>query len=221
MNAQGTFAFGNGRYDYARNEGERAVEIPIARLFYERHGRDPLFVEVGAVTPYWWSYATHAILDDWTTAPVGEVPHRVVDPHDDYPLAERVDVLDLDLAGRIVLSISTIEHVGMGDYGDRPIQPHMAAVALRRLVEGSAIYLVTWPTGHNRALDEAAAGFVEWGLARGFQYEQHEPHEYRIRDGWDWNLPYGAPSSMLPYGRGVVFLTNDPELLAAAEKTPR
>jgi len=50
----------------------------------------------------------------------------------------------------------------------------------------------------------------------GFQFEQHAPHEYRLRRDFDWTLPYGAPSDPLPYGRGVVFLTNDATLLAFA-----
>lgn len=210
------FRFGDRELGYAINPGERAVEIPIARLWYARHDVATI-VEVGAVTPYW--LRDGMIHDTWTTQPVAAVPHRVIDPSDPYPLAEKTDVLDADLEGAAVLCISTLEHVGVGEYPGA-VNRLRAGMALDRIIEQATGYFVTWPTGIHPELDAHGKALIESGGATGFQLEQNGPGAYRVRRSWDWRIPYGSPDDDLPYGCGVVFLTDDMELLAMAEATP-
>ena len=67
----------------------------------ERIGHDRV-VETGAVTP-----------DDWP----GRIT-TVVDPYDPHPLVtHRTSLFGTDLSGLDVLAISTLEHIGVGDYG--------------------------------------------------------------------------------------------------------
>lgn len=73
---------------------ERTVELPIADRWL--HAVDLAnVVEIGAVTPYYWP---------------GRIA-RVIDPADNRA-TEKASLFDVDFAGRDVLSISTIEHVG-------------------------------------------------------------------------------------------------------------
>lgn len=218
MNAQGVFRFGPYELPYAWNEGERAVEIPIARLFYERHGAREDFVEVGAVTPYWWEI--DKVVNWWRTEPVARVPHRVVDPFDAYERAERVQAQDLDVRGLAVLSVSTLEHVGLGHYGGAYVPEH-AIAAFDRIRADAAAYLVTWAVGQHPVLDQHAERLAAAGQLQGFAFEQTAPHEYRQRDGWCFSCGYGFGGEGLPYGRDIVFATNDAALLALAEATPR
>lgn len=115
---------------------ERCVELAIADNWLKRFGPNEV-IEVGAVTPYYW-------------------PHRVatvVDPFDEHPLVtHRQSFLDLKL-DRPILSISTFEHIGMGDYGSS--EPSEAVnVAFERLFEDAEQFLVTVPIGYNRRVDE-------------------------------------------------------------------
>jgi hypothetical protein len=115
---------------------ERTVELPLADYWLTRAPADRV-VEVGAVTPYYWP---------------GRVA-RVVDPADDHPqVGERTSVLDLDMTGRAVLSLSTLEHVGSGEYG-LPPDPAAQRRAIDKLCAEAAAFLVTMPAGYNAQTD--------------------------------------------------------------------
>ncbi len=139
-----TFRYGGRTYPlfcHAHNCGwppystERAVELALADHWLGQAGT---VMEVGAVTPYYWP---------------GRV-RDVVDPADPHPaVTDRRPIADLDLRRRTVLSISTIEHVGTGEYGLGPTS-EAAPEACRRLLRDAARFLVTVPVGQNPALDD-------------------------------------------------------------------
>lgn len=80
---------------------ERAVELALADRWLETVDATRV-IEIGAVTPYYWPR---------------RVPH-VVDPYDPHPyVTTRASLFDVDLSAGPVLSISTFEHIGIGDYG--------------------------------------------------------------------------------------------------------
>jgi hypothetical protein len=116
---------------------ERTVELAIADRWLAAEDHNNV-VEVGAVTPYYW-------------------PRRVVnvvDPADTHPLVNaRKSVFDVDLRGTAVLSISTVEHIGTGDYG--LVEDAKAApAAIEKLFRESPRFLVTFSSGYNLELDQ-------------------------------------------------------------------
>lgn len=116
---------------------ERSVELSLANVWLGALGSSGV-VEIGAVTPYYWP---------------GRV-RSVIDPYDPHPLVTTRDSLfNVDLSGRSVLSISTFEHIGMGDYGIDE-SPEQVREALDKLLAESPRFLVTVPVGYNKILDQ-------------------------------------------------------------------
>lgn len=120
---------------------ERAVEVPVARAVLDDHAaRGARILEVGNVLSHY-----------------GPIAHDVVDKYERRPGVRNVDVLDLDPAERydLVVSVSTLEHVGVDD---SPHDPRRAVTALERLREmvapGGQLF-VTIPLGYNLPLVES------------------------------------------------------------------
>lgn len=134
-------------YFSARNAGwpphrctERIVELAIADTWLYCQSREQT-LEVGAVTPYYWPH---------------RVP-RVVDPVDSHRLVtDRVSLFDLDFTGKSVISISTLEHVGLTDYGLDVIDTDKgigAMDAFNKIHAESDRFLATIPLGYNTEFD--------------------------------------------------------------------
>jgi hypothetical protein len=122
---------------YPESATERTVELALADWWLTQVLSENL-VEVGAVTPYYW-------------------PNRVknvVDPIDPHPqVCDRSSILDLDMRGKSVLCISTLEHVGSGEYG-LPPDPSALRTAVKKLFAEATAFLVTMPTGYSSRADE-------------------------------------------------------------------
>jgi hypothetical protein len=120
---------------------ERGVEVALADAFLDDNaGRRVL--ELGNVMRHY-----------------GHTEHEVVDKYEVAPGVRNVDVMDLDPSQpyEAVFSLSTVEHVGQDE---DPCEPEKALGALDRLIALSATggdLLVTFPVGHNPALDTALA----------------------------------------------------------------
>lgn len=116
---------------------ERSAELGIADLFLATVAR-PDVIEIGAVTPYYW-------------------PHRVIDvcdPTDPHELVNiRRSLFDVDLTGRTVLSISTLEHIGLGDY-DQVVDASRNVAAWEKLFAEAKRFLVIVPGGYNKLMEE-------------------------------------------------------------------
>lgn len=119
-----------GLYDV---NNSRAIEIPMALLFLNKY---PDCIEIGAVTPYHY-----------------QVSHKIYDLTDEYPLAQKIDADNLDFNNQNVLSISTIEHIGTGDYGNE-IEIEKSFRVLEKIYKYSKNCLITIPIGHNKYLEE-------------------------------------------------------------------
>jgi hypothetical protein len=155
---------------------ERCVELALVDAWLAHVPLDEL-VEVGAVTPYYWP---------------GRVA-RIIDPFDSHPrVTDRKSLFDVPLAGRRVLSISTFEHIGTGDYGISE-SPELTLAAFRKVFDESPQFLVTVPTGYNRRMDsflfDSAA--IPADVAVGFL----------VRDGRsDWRQEHRAQKARRAYG---------------------
>jgi hypothetical protein len=123
---------------------ERAVEVPLAAAVLDaalaRPGTPPRVLEVGNVLSHY-----------------RPVTHDVVDRYERAPGVRNVDVVDLEPGPRhdLVLSISTLEHVGLDE---EPRDPGKAARAVRTLAgllaPGGRLW-ATVPVGYNPGLEAA------------------------------------------------------------------
>ncbi len=114
---------------------ERCVELPLAFRFLDLFNDKTNLYEIGAVTPYY-----------------KDPSHIIIDPMD--PKATKKDISqNIDYKGLNVLSISTIEHMGNGDY-NFPIDKQLAINELNRIYNDSLNCFITWPIGCNKWLDK-------------------------------------------------------------------
>ena len=134
---------------------ERSIELAVADRFLVEKGRE--VVEIGAVTPYYWPLRVTTIIDP-------------ADPHPD--VTDRCSWEDWSVDGRPILSISTFEHMGTGEYG--LIAKTSAQDALAKLLASPADFLISFPPGYNSTFDECVAaaeltahGVVGLGWERG------------------------------------------------------
>lgn len=121
-----------GPYNNPRTN-ERNIELPIGFWFIENYGDN--LVEIGEVT-----------------AMYREAKHPVYDLSSDQADRRR-DVFDINMTDKNVLSISTVEHVGFGDYGNKP-EPHLAIEAIKKIRKEAQKYMITYPVGYNVELDD-------------------------------------------------------------------
>ena len=150
---------------------ERAVEIPLAFRYIDYVNGD--LIEVGAVMPYYSSF-----------------PHECIDPADKK--ANRKEFAqNCDYTNKNVLSISTIEHIGQGDY-KLTKDPGSAVPILQKIYQESKSCLLTWAIGYNKDLDDAArsdfghffivrSGNLQWDIVEdetGFNHEYGKPFIY-------------------------------------------
>lgn len=118
---------------------ERGLELSMAKDAvdsWKMQMPNVPIVEVGAVTPY---YFPGMIKD-------------VLDAYDKHELVNlKMDLLDYNFIGANVLSISTIEHVGTGDY--QLEKKKDAVFALKKILDECEHCFITWGMGYNKVLD--------------------------------------------------------------------
>lgn len=180
---------------------ERIVELSVADRWLA-NGETEDLVEIGAVTPYYWP---------------GRIS-RVVDPADSHPaVTERKSLFDMDLTGKSVLSISTIEHVGLSQYGtDEQESTHDAINALKKISREASEFLITIPVGYNPTLDKYLFSDIEeddqtqrYFLVRDGNYQWHE-----VLDKNQASIPYGGPD----WANSLVVLERGGRLELAKQK---
>lgn len=184
---QRTFEYGGRELPYfyhAYNCGwppytsERTVELALADDWLERQMGQRV-VEVGAVTPYYWP------------GRVGEV----VDPFDPHPrVTRRCSLIDVDLRGAHVLSISTFEHIGTGDYASQE-SPERINESVAKLLAEAPEFLVTMPTGYNCRVDELLFDDGNWprDVSVGFLVRMPDGSWQQTTDPARARRPYGDP----------------------------
>lgn len=141
---QQTFRLQNRKYRYFYNlynitwKNERAVEIPVVwdAVGANSQGR---ILEVGNVLS-WYFPVTHDVLDKYEIAE-GVINEDIVDfnPPQKYDL---------------IVSISTIEHIGWDERPREPAKVLRAVEHLKSLLTPGGQLLITAPLGYNQALDK-------------------------------------------------------------------
>jgi hypothetical protein len=142
---------------------ERTIELALADIFL-RANRGRHIVEIGAVTPYYWP----------------DRVQTVVDPADDHVgVTHHIGWDEWETTDEVLLSMSTFEHIGSGEYG---LAPDAAATqqAIDKLLGCGCDFLMTYPAGYNSALD----AYVTSTVHRGSDYRVMAWH--RGPRGNDW-----------------------------------
>lgn len=120
---------------------ERTVEVPVAVAHLEARGSGRT-LEVGNVLSHYGF--TH--------------PERViVDKYEQAPGVLNIDVLDYDpgeVRFDLIVSVSTLEHVGFDEDVKEPDKPIRAVRHLRQLLAPGGVLLVTLPMGWNPHVDD-------------------------------------------------------------------
>jgi SAM-dependent methyltransferase len=129
------------RYFYhAYNEtyrNERAVEIPLLWPIVQRLPPEQV-LEVGNVLSHYFS-----------------TRHDVVDKYERAPRVQNVDVVDFfpTRSYDLIVSISTLEHVGFDEQPPEPSKPLRAIRHLQRCLSPRGRLVITLPIGANPHLD--------------------------------------------------------------------
>ncbi len=144
-----SFAFSGGKYAYFWHpynmtwRGERAIEIPIVKKIVDGN-RNKRILEIGNVLSHYF-----------------EFPHDIVDKYEKAPNVMNRDVVTFrpqKAAYDLILSISTLEHVG---WDEKPRDSKKFLKAFKNLMgpclKPGGMLIVTLPLGHNPVLDKAIA----------------------------------------------------------------
>ncbi|HZT71308.1 MAG TPA: hypothetical protein VFC10_16375 [Terriglobia bacterium] len=142
---------------------ERAVEIPIVRDFIEQaHGGRIL--EIGNVLSHY-----------------GPISHEVVDKYEKAEGVQNEDVCSFRPGGKydLIVSISTLEHVGFDEEPKDETKALRAFESLRGLLASKGKLVVTIPLGYNPFLDvmidEGRIAFTE----RAYLKRKPDRNEWR------------------------------------------
>jgi len=141
---QQTFTLRNKTYCYFYNlynitwKNERAVEIPVVWDAVQSNANRRI-LEVGNVLS-WYFPIQHDVLDKYEITE-GVINEDIVDfkPPENYDL---------------IVSISTVEHIGWDETPREPAKILRAVEHLKTLLASGGQLLITAPLGYNKALDE-------------------------------------------------------------------
>lgn len=178
---RGRFSFDGDTYPYLYDRrhpswiSERAVEIPIARRLLRGHAGGRV-LEVGNVLGLY-----------------GPRNHAVIDKYEQAPGVLNVDALDLrDERGYdLIVSISTIEHIGWDEHPQDPDRARRAIEHLARLLSPGGTLMFTVPIGYNPHLDRAlAAGDMPAARLSALLRDGHRTRWREVSPEAAWAVPY-------------------------------
>lgn len=139
-----TFTFQGREYHYFYHEynttwgNERAIEIPIVYQIVKEYGSNSV-LEVGNVLSHYFGIA-HEVLDKYEQGE-GVINQDVVDFH----TPKKYD---------LIVSISTLEHIGWDEKPRAPEKVLSAFENLRALLDTQGKMVATLPIGYNPRLDK-------------------------------------------------------------------
>lgn len=117
---------------------ERAIEIPVGIRFLNHYPMKTI-TELGSVMNFY-GYQEHTVVDLFEQSnPAG--------------LVHNVDALDWDFTGRNVLSLSTVEHIGLSDYDNLDLRPEKAIDVCEKIIRESDNFLISWGLHYHEYID--------------------------------------------------------------------
>ena len=176
------------RKGYTTLSNERAIELAVAKNYIESiRGNNHTSTEVGAVLPY---YIENDIF-------------FCIDPTDKKADSNE-GAENYCFSNHNVLSISTFEHIGNGDYGMKKV-PGLAYASLKRVYGECHTCLISWPIGFNPELDNQVKN--DENLPRFFYRRGLENGKLKWEltlDDTGFNARYGRP---FQNGNSIIFIT--------------
>ena len=173
-----------GYYAYPENN-ERRFELSILGYFLHLFRGTVELMEVGAVSPYYYA-----------------VNHEVYDATERGAINKFAE--DLDYTGRSLVSISTIEHIGKGDYGLK-VNPYRCITALNKMLEATH-YLITFPIGYNTLLDAYVNSLImRMDAEKIYTFHRDINNDWYLDSAPNFSYKYNSP---LPLGNGVCVISN-------------
>ena len=139
-----SFSFQGNNYNYFHDvinntwSNERSIEIPIMMEIVNKN-KDKKILEVGNVLSNYFS-----------------IPHDVVDKYEVDEGVINQDIVDYNPAEKydLIVSISTLEHVGWDETPRDDTKIPRAMENLRRLSKPGGLIAITLPIGYNSVLDK-------------------------------------------------------------------
>ena len=147
-----TFLFQGEKYNYFNHwynttwNNERTIEIPIICKFVSESNDDNI-LEIGNVLKHYFN-----------------INHDVVDKYEKGKGVINEDVVDFQTSKNynLIISISTLEHVGWDENLRNPEKIFKALINLKKLLVHGGRLVVTIPLGHNIVLDK----YIEEGRVK-------------------------------------------------------
>jgi hypothetical protein len=143
------FTFNGRQYRYNRSMYERAIELPIIINIIQEEFKDRKInmLEVGNV-----------LSDPKYELPSGIIipAHDIVDKYEKRPGVISKDIMDYWPEGKmydLIVSISTIEHIGFDDDDRNPDKIPQTIERLKAMLAPGGKFVFTVPTGYNPDLD--------------------------------------------------------------------
>jgi len=178
-----TLSYLSHPYNHA-SRNMRSIEVPIIRHYLElawMHNPQTTVLEFGNVLEH---YGPR----DWS----------VLDVKEKGPGITNADVMKWEPPSRysLIVSISTLEHIGFGayvDFTDMPPFPHAVVARLKSWLAPGGVLVMTVPAGFNPMLDlEVHMGKL--GV-------DHTWYMYRVNDANEWADCTVAEGLAMPYGK--------------------
>jgi hypothetical protein len=166
--------------------GERMVEIPIARQFLADAGSGPI-LEVGNVLSHY-----------------GPVPHEILDKFEKGEGVINADIIDFHPSQkyRLILSISTFEHIGFDDESQHGSGAKILAATqhCQSLLAPDGRLVLTVPVGYNPDLDRLIQSNTWQARQVTFLWRREGRHWVEC----DWDTAIAHPyKSHFPYANAI------------------
>lgn len=172
---------------YRKRLTERALELALAKDWITNSHDE--YIEIGAVTPYY--------MPDFSK-------HSVIDPADAHEMVDiKKSLFECDYRGKNVLSISTIEHVGTGDY--QLTKTEDCVEGLNKVIQECKSCLVSFPMGYNRKLDNYVMDEMKSGQFSKNQKEIKICAYGRSKYGNDWKILTNLEEQYADYEYGPLW----------------
>lgn len=164
------------------DSNERKVELPVLFWFIENYSEN--LIEIGEVSSFY-----------------REPEHKVYDLVNQHEKTIIKDGIDIDYTNANVVSVSTIEHVGHGDY-DHPKEEGKAWKLFEKIRKEAKNYLISFPVGYNRDLEKVLTeNNVEYILMKRDENNKWTSVKDQYFSDFKFCDPYYA-------GNAVALLTN-------------
>jgi hypothetical protein len=211
--AYSLYPFSKSRFE-GRTFRFKGRSIPYFRHHYNRAWRNERCVELGLALDFVARHPGRTLELGNVLAHYRPGAHDVLDKYENSPDVINVDIVDFDppTPYDVLLSISTLEHVGWDERPREPDKVLRAYVRMRAAIKPGGSMLVTAPLGQNPHLDEYVHdGRLDFPVI-GFLKRVSRDNEWREVDegevqGAKWGSPYHGTNALFV---GMVDATTGP-----------